>query len=227
MKKIGTYFLIILLSVIVFLLGFDYKTSRQPHTYYQVYLDEELIGMIESKKELETYINSQANEIRKNMREYNLKLEAIDTLNKYESNITEPKEKVEYLITNKETYKLTDLDIENLNFYKKEKLYSYEESEINEMRNYVSQNDIYDYVNEIYTPNGIEIKKVYTYHDDVIPVEEIYKDIIAKKSCTILGYKFTIKSDKEELGNIEIYTVDKNKSAEVQFLWEENYGGWK
>ena len=208
MKKIVTCFLIILLSVIVFLLGFDYKTSRQPYTYYQVYLDDELIGLIESKKELETYINNQADEIRKNMRVYNLKLESIDTLKKYEASIPSEnyslKDKVIYLLANKEKYKLSDLDIENLNFYKKEKLYNYNQKEIDEMRDYVAQNNIYDYVTEIYTPNGIEIKKVYTYHDDVIPVEEIYKEIIAKKSCTILGYKFTIKSEKKELGNIEI-----------------------
>lgn len=237
MKKIGMYFFIILLSVVVFLLGFDYKTSRQPYTYYQVYLDDELIGMIESKKELEDYINNQAEEIRKNIREYNLKLDAIDTFKKYETTIQGEnyslKDKVNYLITNKETYNLTDLDIENLNFYKKEKLDKHQEKEIEEMRDYVSQNDIYEYVNEIYTPNGIEIKKVYTYHDDIIPVEEIYKDIIAKKSCTILGYKFTIKSEKKELGNIEIYTVDKDIFSNAVddliniFVDEERYKAYK
>ena len=100
----------------------------------------------------------------------------------------------------------TTFDIENLNFYKKENLHNYSENEINEMRDYVSKNIIYESVNDIYTPNGIEIKKLYTYDGNVQPFETIYKKIVSKKSCTISGYKFTIKDDE---GNIEIYTIDK------------------
>lgn len=237
MKKISTYFLIILLSAIVFLLGFDYNTSRQPHTYYQVYLDDELIGMIESKKELEDYINSQADTIRDNVAKYNLKLEAIDTLKKYETNITEEGysliDKVNYLITNKDKYNLTDLDVENLSFYKDENLDKYTESEIKEMRDYVSKNNIYGYVEEVYTPNGIEIKKVYTYNSDIISVKEIYKKIITKKSCTIAGYKFTIKSETKGVDDIEIYTIDKQIFSDAIddliniFVDDEKYQAYK
>lgn len=237
MKKISTYFLIILLSVIVFLLGFNYETNRQPHTYYQVYLDNELIGMIESKKELEEYINNQADDIRNNVKEYNLKLDAIDILKKYESNINEQDysllDKANYLITNKENYNITDLEVDNLEFYVDKKLYNYTESEIKEMRDYVSENNIYEYADEVYTPNGIEIKKVYTYHSDVISVKEIYKEIISKKSCTISGYKFTVKSDTEGIDDIEIYTIDNNIFSEAIedlitiFVDEEKYQAYK
>ena len=213
MKKISTYFFIVILSIAIFLLGFDYKTSKQPNTYYQVYLDSELIGVIESKKELEDYINSQADVIRKNVRLYNQKLDAIDTYNSLQTKVSDENlsisDKIEDLITNKSNYKLTEMDIENLNYYKENKLYNLNSSEIQEMRDYVLINNIYDYVNEVYTPNGIEIKKVYTYHDDVISIEDIYKKIIAKKSCTISGYKFTIKSNTDGYSNIDIYTVDK------------------
>lgn len=213
MKKLSMYLFILLLAVIVFLLGFDYKAGKQPNTYYQVYLDDEFMGVIESKKELEDYINGQADTIRENVREYELKLEAIDTFKKYESTVTKENysyaDKVNYLILNKDIYKLTDMDIENLNFYKNEKLYEISDKDINEMREYISINNIYEYVNEVYTPNGIEIKKVYTYHDDLMSVEEIYKDIILKKSCTVSGYKFTIKSDTEGYDDIDIYTIDR------------------
>ena len=214
MKKISTYFFIILLSVMVFLLGFNYDKGRQPHTYYQVYLDNELMGMIESKKELEEYINGQADDIRNNVKEYNKKLDAIDTLKKYESNITEQDysllDKANSLVTNKDNYNLTDLEVDNLEFYIDKKLYNYTELEIKEMRDYVSKNNIYEYANEVYTPNGIEIKKTYTYHTDIISVEEIYKEIISKKSCTISGYKFTVKSDREGIDDLEVYTIDTN-----------------
>lgn len=237
MKKISTYFLIILLSVIVFVLGFNYETNRQPHTYYQVYLDNELIGMIESKKELEEYINNQADDIRDNVKEYNSKLEAIDTLKKYESNISEQdlslNDKAKYLIKNKSNYNLTDLEVDNLEFYIDKKMYDYTELEIKEMRDYISLNNIYEYADEVYTPNGIEIKKVYTYHNDIISVEEIYKEIITKKSCTISGYKFTIKSDTEGVDDIEIYTIDTNIFSEAIedlitiFVDEEKYQAYK
>ena len=212
MKKIGKYFFIILLSVIVFLLGFDYNISKQPYTYYQVYLDDELIGLIESKQELEEYINSQADDIRNNVKEYNLKLEAIDILKKYELGINienySLQDKVNYLIDNKEKYNLTDLDVDNLKLYNEKKLDTYTDKEIKEMRDYVSNNQIYEYADEVYTPNGIEIKKVYTYHNNIISVEDIYKKIISKKSCTIAGYKFIIKSQNKDNKDIELYTID-------------------
>ena len=237
MKKISTYAFIILLLIIVFLLGFDYKIGKQPNTYYQVYLDNEFIGVIESKKKLEDYINSQADTIRNNVREYKLKIDAIDTFEKYKENIEIENysiiDKLNYLITNKDNYKLTDMDIENLNFYKNEELYKISDSNIKEMRDYISNNNIYGYINEVYTPNGIEIKKVYTYHNDIKSVEEVYKDIILKKSCTISGYKFTIKSDIEGYDDINIYTIDKKIFSDAIddmisiFVDEDKYNAYK
>ena len=214
MKKISTYFFMVLLSLLVFLLGFGHKTTRSPHAHYQVYLDSELIGLIESKEELEDYINNQAETIRTNIKEYSLKIEAIDTLKKYESKISDQTytgvEKVNYLIANKSSYNLSDIDIDNLNFYKDERLYNLTEEEISDMRLYVHKNDIYKHVEDVYVPSGTEIKKVYTYHSDVLSVEEVYKKIMAKKSSTVSGYKFTIKSTNENIDDIEIYTIDTN-----------------
>lgn len=213
MKKIGIYFLIICLFTAIFLLGFDSRITKQPNTYYQVYLDDEFVGIIESKKELEDYINNQADSIRENVREYKLKIDAIDTYSKYAETIENEEysniEKVNYLIANKDKYDFTDMDLENLNFYKENSLNDLNSKEIQDMRDYISTNGIYEYVNEVYTPNGIEIKKIYTYHDDIISVEDIYKKIIEKKSCSIAGYKFIIKSDVEGYDDIELYTLDK------------------
>ncbi len=50
---------IIILSVIVFLLSFNYKQKKDPNTFYKVYLKDEVIGVIYSKKELDDYINNQ------------------------------------------------------------------------------------------------------------------------------------------------------------------------
>lgn len=214
MKKISTYFFIVLISLIVLLFGFGHKNVRQPNTYYQVYLDNELIGLIESKEELQDYINNQAETIRKNIKEYSLKLDAIDTFKKYEASINVENytavDKVNYLITNKSIFNLSDIDLDNLNFYKKEKLYNLTNNEISDMRLYVYKNNIYEHVEDVYVPSGTEIKKVYTYHTDILQVEEAYKKIMSKKSSTVSGYKFIIKSTNENIEDIEIYTIDTN-----------------
>ena len=211
MKKVSTYFFVALLSVVIFLLGFNQNISKQPHSYYQVYLDGELMGVIESKKELENYINSQADIIRQNVKEYKLKLDAIETFNKYQKDVDSNYsniDKVNYIISNRNNYNLTDMDIDNLNFYKDQKLYSVSDIDIKEMEEYVSKNDIYQHVSEIFTPNGIEIKKTYTYNDSLIKVEELYKNIVLKKSYTVSGYRFIIKGI-DEADDIEVYTLDR------------------
>lgn len=212
MKSIGKYFLIILLSIIIFLVGFDYKQNKQPHALYRVYLNKELIGTIKSRNELEEYINNQASVIRDNLRKYTLKIEAIDTFLKYNNIETlqnySSSEKVNYLITNRDSLNISESDIEDLKFYREEKLYNINELELQEMKTYVTENAIYSEVAEVYTPNGIEIEKVYTYEDDTLTVAETYKRIMSKESCSIAGYKFTIKSTNEDIGNIVVYTLD-------------------
>ena len=213
MKKIGTFLFIVLVSTLVFVFGFTPNITKQPNTYYQVYLDDELIGMIESKKDLEDYINNQANIIRENIRNYKLIIDSINTFDKYKSNIKNKDftidQKVDYLMENKATFDLTNMDIDNLTYFKEHQLYLLTESEINEINEYIDKNIIYEYADEIFTPNGIEIKKIYTFNNNIKSVEEIYKDIISKKDCTIAGYKFIIKNETEGLSDLEIYTLDK------------------
>lgn len=213
MKKIGLYFLVFLLSVVVFLFGFNHEASKQPNAYYQVYLDSELIGLIESREELENYINSQAEVIRENIRDYSKKIDSIDLYDELSSKYSlyeySTSDRIKYLINNKKLYNLTDLDIENLKKYIDDKLYNYSSLEIKNMRSYITENEIYSKVNEVYTPNGIEIKKVYTYKKNIMTVQEIYKRIISKKSCTIAGYSFTIKSELDGVEDIILYTIDK------------------
>ena len=212
MKKIGTYFLVIILSIIIFLFGFQVDSKKEPYTLYKVYLDDTYLGNIESKEELEDYINSQASVIRENVMDYKNKIDAIDTYEKLvlkhsinsNTNILNAKE----LIKNQKEYNLSDFDIDNLNYYLDKELYKLSKTSIEEMRNYITENDIYTKVNQVYNPNGIDIRKVYTYDKNVEVVPEIYKKIIEKESCSIAGYKFTIKSQDEDKDDIVIYTLD-------------------
>lgn len=212
MKNIGKYFLIVLSTAVIFLFGFDFKDNKQPNTLYKVYLDKELIGTIKSREELEDYINNQANVIRENLKKYNLRINAIEKLKKY-SNTGEvyaysDSEKVNYLISNKELFNISDSDIEDLKFYQQEKLYNISDLELQEMKAYVSKNEIYSHVENVYKPNGIEIKKIYTYENDILSTAEAYKKIVSKKSSSIAGYKFTIKSENNDEPDIVVYTLD-------------------
>ena len=38
------------LGILIFALGFNYKTNEEPRTYYQVYLEDEILGLITSDR---------------------------------------------------------------------------------------------------------------------------------------------------------------------------------
>jgi len=212
MNKIGKFLIIIILSITIFLLGFNYKSSPIPNVLYRVYLNNELIGTIKSKNELDNYINSQAELIRDNIKKYSLRLSSIDTFEKYSKDSTLDKynfaEKVNYILANKQNLNLTEKEIENLKLFKQEKLYDLTIEEINEMKEYVESNDIYMHVENILTPKGIKIKKIYTYDDNISTVQEVYKQIILKESCSIAGYRFDINYENNEMEDITVYTLD-------------------
>ena len=73
----------VILSIGIFFLQFHYKKTYQPHTYYQVYLDEEVVGIIAQEEELEKYISEQGTLIKEQVIEYQKEVEtlkAIDAL---------------------------------------------------------------------------------------------------------------------------------------------------
>lgn len=62
-KVVGTIFLVIIIGLTIYLSLFN-KKSEDPRVYYNVYLKSELIGTVESKDELEKYINTKGKEIK-------------------------------------------------------------------------------------------------------------------------------------------------------------------
>ena len=70
MKKVGIIFLTIIVSAIILYLEMtSTKRTTAPKTYFNVYLDGEIIGTIKSKEELEKYIDNQNESYKK---EYNV-----------------------------------------------------------------------------------------------------------------------------------------------------------
>lgn len=215
MKKVGTGILILALSIIVFYFTFSYKKSIQPNSYYQVYLDNKLMGTVKSKKELENYIDNKGKKIKKQVNDYSEKIEVIDeakeTLNNINSeniNDLNEEEKIDYIIKNKAELNVSNIKINNLKEYKNKKLYTISSEELTKMKEYVLENEVYKNIKNVYAPNGIEIQKIKTYNDEIITVEEMYDRITEKKSPTVKGYKFTIK--KEDSKSVEIYVTDPN-----------------
>lgn len=68
MKKGINIVLLILLSCTIFLLGYTKKGNIPPNYLYQVYLDDLTLGLIESKEELEEYINQKGEDIKQQYR---------------------------------------------------------------------------------------------------------------------------------------------------------------
>jgi len=143
--------LIIVVSLSIFLLGFDKKNNEIPKTVYNVYLDGKVIGTIESKESFEEYINEKEEQIK----------------NKYK-------------------------------------------------------------VDNVYTPNGVEIKKVVTYKTKISTNEQIYNQIIRKKKFTIKGITVSITGD-EEYNPVVINVLNKEIFDEAltntikAFIEEDDY----
>ncbi len=118
MKKILIGILVLVLGICITFLSFDHAQGKYPNTYYRVYLNDEVLGIIKDKQTLDDYINKQSDAYKK---QYN--------------------------------------------------------------------------VDKIYIPNGIEIKKITTYSNDVDDVKDIYDKIAAKEPFTVEGYRFSIKRE--------------------------------
>lgn len=215
MKKVGYCLCVLLLSVLIIFLGFTNKKSKKPNTYYQVYLDGEQLGTIKSKRSLESYVDSQADSIRENVKDYENKINAIDLteeifndINNEEFNSMSRQEKVNYIINNRSSLGLSDSKYKGIKTYSDLKLWNLSDSDIKEMKKYYEENKVYLESKKIYTPNGIEIKKVLTYEPSTVSTGEMYKKIISKKNCTIPGYKFTIK--KEDGSEKVVYVTNSD-----------------
>ena len=109
-----------------------------------------------------------------------------------------------------------------------------------DLENYIDENGSYYKnkfdVDKVYSPKGLQIKKLTTYNGDVDSVSDIYRKISKKESFTVKGYEFVIKrelaeDEKEDakLTTQSVYVLDKNvfkKAVEAlirTFVGEDEY----
>lgn len=100
MKKIIKYFTIFIISIIIIYLQFNYKTSAKPNMYYQVYLNGETIGVINSKEQLEKYIDKKNEQYKEKFKTKNvyapnsLEIKKIETYNSKIDSVEDVYEKI-------------------------------------------------------------------------------------------------------------------------------------
>jgi len=203
MKKYVSIIFCILIGIALFPLCVGYNKKNYPNEYYNVYLDDELLGVIEKEEDLLSYIEKNTKKlinienITKTYCENEKTLEQIIQEEKLQE-IVKDEEKVKYYTENEK--KCMDVTIED-------------GTEIE----------------RIYTPIGLEIEKTLTYKSDLQSVEQIYSKIAEKKAFTIKGYQFTIKKDEKES---YIYVTDKTifeeavKSFISVYVGKDNYDAY-
>ena len=200
MKKIGVGIFITILSLLIFVLGFDYRSNDIPNDFYQVYLDDELIGTIKSKTELTNYIESEGEKIKNKVQDYQFLL----NYNCKTDMTEEEKTKYNNLLKDFQNEYNSELKLLAKDSILNKSIETdsidcidgiLTENEKYLLNSYILKNQIYLYASQINEPNGLQVRKVATYNDKTIPVDEIYETIKSKKSFTVKGYQISLKSE--------------------------------
>ena len=103
-----------------------------------------------------------------------------------------------------------------------------------ELERYISNTEKYIKekfnVDEVYAPNGLEIKKIVSYDEKIMTVSDIYSLIQNKKPFTIKGYQMTINSGDDSQ---KIYVLDEKiyqdslENAIKTFVGTDEYKAYK
>ena len=168
MKNIKSIIACLILEIILFLLCFDYNKMKYPNELYNVYLDGDYLGTIESKSELENYIDEKA------------------------SHLINAKEITTTYCENEKTLEQI-IEEENLEDAKEIKYYDEDDKKCMDVTIVDGEQ-----IEKIYTPNGLNIEKILTYNGEINSIEDIYSKIVNIKSFTVQGYQFTSREEDKE-----------------------------
>ena len=212
MKKIGLGLTVVILSLMIFILGFDYRANEIPNEYYQVYLDDKLIGTIRSKDELTEYVSSEGEKIKNKVLDYQFLIDhecdedlSEENESRYNKILNEFQDEYSSelkLLARGEITNQTDASL--ITNCLDSRLTDDEKYLLN---NYILKHQIYLYADEINEPNGLQVRKVTTYNNQTTPVEEIYEEIKEDKSFTVKGYQIAVKSIDSETGKTTVQNI--------------------
>ena len=234
MKKILTGILVLISACAIFLLGFNHKGNEEPNTYYQVYLKDEVLGVIKSKKELENYIDKQSESLKQKFqvdRVYPPETLKIKKITTYDKKISSVKE-IYNLIMENEPFTIRGYQLTIKNDDKALSLYVIDEdvftsSVENVVKTFVGKDRYDDYVNENQTPittTGSLIENVYvedniTIKQTNIPTDEkIYTDAAELSKFLLFGTTKDQKSYIVKAGDTISTVAFNNQISAEEFL---------
>lgn len=221
MKKAILSFFLIIITICISFLSFGYRKSSEPNTFYKVYLNEEEIGVIESKEELQNYIDEKNAEYKekfnvkkvyapngleiKKINTYNSKTKEVEeiyeeiykkepfTISGYQFSIKKSEEEIEKIyVLEEDTFKKA-IDSIIKTFVGTESYNNYQE------KTQAAIQTTGDLIESVYVEDNITIKK---YN---IPVTEtIYTDVDTLSKYLLFG---TVEDQ-------EIYTVKVGDTIE-------------
>ena len=204
---------LMLFSIFFLIFTYNSASTKRPRLLYQVYLDDQIIGKIESKKELESYFEKEGKKIKKTLLEYTEDIEKQEDIVLINSLVDSKKsiEKIlEYLkvehpnVSSDVLNIIKSSTIENLKANLDKIALSSEEEEYK--KKYIEDYSIFSHIDDFLIPNGVEIRKIYTYNNDYSSIEDIYNSIQKLKTTSIMAYRVSIKSeDKIKY----VYTINK------------------
>lgn len=237
MKKI---FGIAFVSIILIVFGFNYKSGINASTFYKVYLNDEVIGVVSSKTELEDYIDKQSKSYKKkygvNKVYAPIGLE-IKKINTYDSLLSKVEDVYE-LISKKASFTIRGYEFNIKKDDKVLKIYTtsediFESSIDSIIKSYVGTEEYEAYLNssqeQILTTGSI-IENVYVEEDITVKKtnisvdEKIYIDASSLSQFLLFGEdtnqeEYTVKSGD----TIESVSYDNQISVEEFLISNPNF----
>lgn len=234
LNKFLQVLLAIIVSAIVIFLGFTTSTNAMPNTYYQVYLKDEMIGVIKSKKELDDYIDAQNIKYKKKYKvktiyaPSDLVTKKIDT---YDKEVMDVK-KVYDIISEKEPFTIKGYqfniksDDKNLTIYTLDQKI-FKEAIVNTIKAFVNP-EVYVSFNEDSQPEietvGSKIENIYVEENitvkktNISVKEEIYTNVSDLSSYLLFGDNKEQKDYTVQVGDTIKDVAFNNEISVSEFL---------
>ena len=234
MKKALFWIGIIIITSLTLLLSYDYKNNQSPKTYYRVYLNDEILGIIDSSKKLDKFINKESDYIKNKYGvEYVYAPEGlyVEPISSYDSKI-DSVEEIFNLINDKAVLRIDGYQIsvksddEQIIIYVTEQEV-FRNAVLELIKTFVGANQYQSYIDNtqleiintgsiienVYVENNITVKKT------KIPINEhIYQDVQELSRFLLFGKNYTAKKYKVKLGDTISKVSYENEISTEEFL---------
>src|SRR5574344_630434 len=234
MKKVMWGIIVLLLASITFYLGYNYKNSQSPKSYYKVYLNDKVLGVIDSNDKLNRFIDAESDNIKNKYgvdtvyAPDGLKVEQIES---YDEKLTDVSTIFDEIIASSsltiDGYQITikDDDKSTVIYVTKEDLFSNSVTDFiktfvgsDKYNAYINntQNQITDtgsIIQNIYIQNDITIKKVKMSVDNTIYIDEKSLSHYLLYGDNTSSTEYTVK-----LGDTISKVASENEISTEEFL---------